>query len=130
MTAARVRRGVEARRKSAPRVKVPKNVAKRLSGSQGRVNRWAGLAFALFLALIAAVVLVALDVPARTMTALGEAIGRAGFTVRRVDVVGIKHMDSAPVYRIALDQRSMAMPLVDVADIRERLHSVAVGKTA
>lgn len=121
MTAARVRRGVGARRKSAPRVKVPKNVAKRLSGSQGRVNRWAGLAFALFLALIAAVVLVALDVPARTMTALGEAIGRAGFTVRRVDVVGIKHMDSAPVYRIALDQRSMAMPLVDVADIRERL---------
>lgn len=121
MTAARVRRGVEARRKSAPRVKVPKNVAKRLSGSQGRVNRWAGLAFALFLALIAVIVLVALDVPARTMTALGEAIGRAGFTVRRVDVVGIKHMDSAPVYRIALDQRSMAMPLVDVADIRERL---------
>lgn len=121
MTAARVRRGVGARRKSAPRVKVPKNVAKRLSGSQGRVSRWAGLAFALFLALIAAVVLVALDVPARTMTALGEAIGRAGFTVRRVDVVGIKHMDSAPVYRIALDQRSMAMPLVDVADIRERL---------
>ena len=30
-------------------------------------------------------------------------------------------MDSAPVYRIALDQRSMAMPLVDVADVRQRL---------
>jgi cell division protein FtsQ len=55
------------------------------------------------------------------MVSLGEAIGRAGFTVKRVDVVGIHHMDSAPVYRIALDQQSMAMPLVDVDDIRQQL---------
>jgi D-alanine-D-alanine ligase len=57
----------------------------------------------------------------RAMTAAGEAIGRAGFTVKRVDVVGIRNMDSAPVYQIALDQKSMAMPLVDVEGIRERL---------
>jgi cell division protein FtsQ len=88
---------------------------------QARANRWARIAFALFLAVIAAVVLVALDLPARAMTAVGEAIGRAGFTVKRVEVVGIKHMDSAPVYRMALDQRSMAMPLVDVDAIRQRL---------
>ena len=70
----------------------------------------------------AAVVLVALDVPARTLNAAGEAIGRAGFTVERVDVVGIRNMDSAPVYEIALDQKSMAMPLVDADAIREAAH--------
>jgi cell division protein FtsQ len=102
-------------------VAVPKKIARRIPVSEARINRWAGIAFGLFLALIAAVVLVALNVPSRAMTAVGEAIGRAGFTVKRVDVVGIHHMDSAPVYRIALDQRSMAMPLVDVADIRQRL---------
>ena len=122
MTAARVRRGAAPKqRRSSPRVTVPKKIAKRLPVAEAKVNRLAGIAFALFLALIAAVVLVALDVPARAMTSLGEAIGRAGFTVKRVDVVGIHHMDGAPVYRIALDQQSMAMPLVDVSDIRSKL---------
>ena len=122
MSAARVRRGAPQRqRKAAPRVTVPKNITNRIPVDEKRVNRWAGIAFGLFLALIAAVVLVALDVPARAMTATGEAIGRAGFTVKRVDVVGLKNMDSAPVYRIALDQRSMAMPLVDVEGIRQQL---------
>ena len=122
MTAARVQRGGGARpRKPAPRVAVPKKIAKRLPVDQARVNRWAGITFGLFLALIAAVVLVALDLPNRLMTAAGEAIGRAGFTVKRVDVVGIANMDSGPVYRIALDQQSMAMPLVDVGAVRQRL---------
>lgn len=122
MTAARVRRGASAKtRKAAHRVTVPKKIAKRIPVSEARINRWAGLAFGVFLALIAAVVLVALDVPHRAMVSLGEAIGRAGFTVKRVDVVGIRHMDSAPVYRIALDQQSMAMPLVDVDNIRQQL---------
>jgi cell division protein FtsQ len=122
MTAARVRRGAAPKgRKAAPRVTVPKKIAKRLPVSQARANRWAGIALGLFVMLIAAVVLVALDVPHRAMTATGEAIGRAGFTVDRVEVVGIRHMDSAPVYRIALDQKSMAMPLVDVSGIRQQL---------
>lgn len=122
MSAARMRRGAASKaRKGGARVSVPKKIAKRIPMDQARVNRWAAIAFGLFLASIAAVVLVALDVPARVITAAGEAVGRAGFTVKSVDVVGIRHMDSAPVYRIALDQKSMAMPLVDVAGIREQL---------
>ena len=122
MSAARVRRGGGQRaRKSAPRVTVPKKIAKRLPVDQARVNRWAGIAFGLFLALIAAVVLVALDVPARVMTSAGEAIGSAGFTVKRIDVVGLRHMDSGPVYEIATEQKTMAMPLVDVGAIRQQL---------
>lgn len=113
MTAARVRRGAAPKRR--------KKLARRLPVSEARVNRWAAIAFGLFLALIAAVVLVALDVPNRVLTSIGEGIGRAGFTVKRVDVVGIRNMESAPVYRIALDQKSRAMPLVDADAIRERL---------
>ena len=113
MSAARARRGSGARaRRAAPRAKGP---------NSARVTRMAAIAFGLFLALIAAVTLVALDVPAQAMTAAGEAIGRAGFTVKRVDVVGLRNMDSAPVYEVALAQRSMAMPLVDANGIRERL---------
>ena len=116
MTAARVSRGRAAKsRKPAPR-----KVSTRLPIHSG-IRRWAAIAFGLFLALIVAMVLVALDVPGRIMTSIGEAIGRAGFTVNRVDVVGIRNMDSAPVYAIALDQKSMAMPLVDADAVRERL---------
>jgi cell division protein FtsQ len=122
MTAARLRRGGAKGRKAPTRTSgVRKRIAKRIPGDDARVTRWAAIAFALFLALIGAVVLVALDVPHRAMIAVGEAIGRAGFTVKSVDVVGIRNMDSAPVYRIALDQKSMAMPLVDVGDIRRQL---------
>ena len=122
MTAARVRRGAAPKgRKGPARVSVPKRIAKRLPVSEARVNRWAAIAFGLFLALIAAVVLVALDVPNRVLTSIGEGIGRAGFAVKRIDVVGIRNMDSAPVYEIALDQQSRAMPLVDASNIRERL---------
>ena len=121
MTAARVRRGAAPRHRTAPKVAVPKKIAKRLPVDQARANRLAGIAFGLFLAIIAAVTIVALGLPQKAWTAAGEAIGRAGFTVKRVDVVGIHHMDSAPVYQIALDQRSMAMPLVNVSEIRSKL---------
>jgi cell division protein FtsQ len=86
-----------------------------------RANTIAGIAFGLFVLAIAAVAIVALGLPAKAMTAAGEAVGSAGFTVKRVDVKGIKRMDSKPVYDIAFDQQSMAMPLVDVAAIRQKL---------
>jgi cell division protein FtsQ len=121
MTAARVRRGAAPRHRTAPKVAVPKKIAKRLPVDQARANRLAAMAFGLFLAIIAAVTIVALGLPQKLWTATGEAIGRAGFTVKRVDVVGIHHMDSAPVYQIALNQRSMAMPLVNVSEIRSKL---------
>ncbi len=49
------------------------------------------------------------------------AIGRAGFEVKRVEVTGIDRMERLTVYAIALDQHSMAMPLVDLEKIREKL---------
>jgi cell division protein FtsQ len=88
---------------------------------QDSANRLARWMFGLFAAGAVVLALVALEVPAKIATAAGEAAGEAGFRVRSVDVSGIHRMDSKPVFQIALDQKSMAMPLVDVAAIRERL---------
>jgi cell division protein FtsQ len=124
MSAAHVRRGSSGARrprKAARRVSMPKKIADRLPVRQDSANRLARWMFGLFAAGAVALALVALEVPAKVGEAAGEAIGEAGFRVRSVDVQGIQRMDSKPVFQIALDQKSMAMPLVDVAAIRERL---------
>ena len=124
MSAAHVRRGTGGAlraRKPSHKVSVPKRIVDKLPVQQDSANRLARWMFGLFAAGAAALALVALDVPAKFGTAVGEKIGEAGFRVRSVDVQGIQRMDSEPVFKIALDQKSMAMPLVDVAGIRERL---------
>jgi cell division protein FtsQ len=114
----RARRGGSARTRKAS---VSKRIARSLPVDRKRANRLAGLAFAVFVGLIGIAVVIALDMPAKAMNQAGEAVGRAGFTVDRIDIKGLKQMDSAPVYAIAAGQKSMAMPLVDVHAIRERL---------
>lgn len=52
---------------------------------------------------------------------MAQAAGRAGFQVKRVEVNGVERMDRLTVYAIALDQHSMAMPLVDLDKIRNDL---------
>ena len=123
MSAAHVRRGASGRSrpKKSARVSVPRKIASKLPVEQAQANRLAGWAFGLFALAIVGVALVALDVPAKLGQAAGEAVGDAGFRVKSVDVQGIKRMDPRPVYEIALDQKTTAMPLVDVADIRKRL---------
>ncbi|MEO7504585.1 MAG: cell division protein FtsQ/DivIB [Sphingomicrobium sp.] len=124
MSATRVRRGEGARsasRKPAGRVAVPRKIASKLPMKQAQANRLAGWMFALFVLAIAIVAAIALDLPAKAARAAGEAVGEAGFRVRSVEVQGTRRMDPKPVYRIALDQKAAALPLVDVADIRSRL---------
>jgi len=123
VSAAHVRRGASGRSrpKKSARVSVPRKIASKLPVEQAQANRLAGWAFGLFVLAIVGVALVALDVPATLGQAAGEAVGDAGFRVKSVDVQGIKRMDPRPVYEIALDQKTTAMPLVDVADIRKRL---------
>jgi cell division protein FtsQ len=65
--------------------------------------------------------IVAIKLPQMVGLELGEAIGSMGFAVKRVEIKGIDRMDRLPVYSVALDQQSMAMPLVDLAEIRNRL---------
>lgn len=124
MGAAHVKRGGGARtrsRKPAPRVAVPKKLTKKLAVEQQQANRLATWAFGAFALVILVVAMIALDIPAKAGLAAGEAVGDAGFRVKSVAVQGTRRMDARPIYRIALDQRTTALPLVDVAAIRERL---------
>ena len=124
MSAAHVRRGASGRagsRKGGSRVSVPKRLASRLPVREAEANRLAGWVFGLFVVAIAGAAMYALDIPARVATAAGEAVGDAGFRVKSIDVRGIRRMDPRPVYELAADQKTTAMPLLDVTAIRQRL---------
>ena len=126
MSKARVRRGSPGKarpraRQGGSRVNVPKRLVARLPVDQRGANRLARWTVGLFALAIVAVAMIALHIPAKVGASLGEAMGEAGFRVKSVDVTGVKRMDSRPVFQIALDQKSMAMPLVDVATIRQKL---------
>ena len=62
-----------------------------------------------------------LGLPQMAGVAMAEMAGRAGFEVKRIEVAGIDRMERMTVYAIATDQQSMAMPLVDLEDVRRRL---------
>lgn len=100
---------------------MPKRLVAKLPVEEAQANRLATWVFGLFAVGIVGVALVALDVPAKAWLATGQTIGDAGFRVKSVDVKGLNKMDPKPVYQIALDQKTTAMPLVDVAGIREKL---------
>ena len=134
MSAAHVRRGGGNRtnaRKAAPKVTVPKKIAKRLPVDQARANKVAGLAVGgLFLATAAAAI-VALDIPAKAERSAGALMGRAGFTVSGYQIVGLNHMQRSQIDDIVTDELRRAsedagtakapQSLVDVARIREQL---------
>lgn len=64
---------------------------------------------------------VMLGLPAYAATQMAEVVGGAGFAVKRVEVTGIDRMDRLTVYAVALDQKSRAMPLVDLDKVRDQL---------
>jgi cell division protein FtsQ len=128
MSAAHVRRGGGNRAKSR---QAPRKTGKKLPLDRSRANKLAGVTFAGFLLAIGAVVLVALDIPAKAERSAGSAIGQAGFTVSGYQIVGLNHMDRAPIDRVINDELHRAaedagtakapQPLVDVSAIRHRL---------
>jgi cell division protein FtsQ len=63
----------------------------------------------------------AFRLPQRVGGAVGEQVGAAGFTVTRVELRGLNRMDAATITKAALDQPSLAMPLIDLDAIRARL---------
>ena len=63
----------------------------------------------------------AMSLPQMIGTEIGELVGRAGFAVRHIDVHGRSKEERDAVMRILADQRSRAMPLVDLGATRDRL---------
>ena len=133
MSAAHVRRGASARNKPRknPRVTVPKKIAKRLPVDQARANKVAGLVFGAFMLAIGVVVLVALDIPAKAERAAAAGVGHAGFNVSGYQIVGLAHMNRAPVDEVVTNELRRAaekagtakapQALVDAGAIRQQL---------
>lgn len=82
-----------------------------------------GTGWAMFAAAMGVLIAMAswLGVPGAVGTAVAETAGRAGFRVEQIEVTGLKRMDRMTVYAVATDQRSRAMPLVSLSEVRERL---------
>jgi cell division protein FtsQ len=107
-----------------PAIRTPARVQRaliRLPVSAALARRLSRMFLLLLLTVAAIVALIVLRVPQMIGNALGEAAGKAGFVVRSIEIKGIHHMDRLPVYDVALDQESTAMPLVDLTAIRDKL---------
>jgi cell division protein FtsQ len=129
---ARITRGAPARGRAKPRgrtasrsvgTRKPKKVG--LLESVGispawtrRIGNWAlgGMTFAVIVAAI-----LAFRLPQLAGIALGEGVGGAGFTLKRVEITGAERVSRLAIYNVAFDQDSMAMPLIDLAATRARL---------
>lgn len=87
-------------------------------GAAGRIGKWSmGL---LTIAVVVAATF-AFRLPQLAGLALGEGIGQAGFTLKRVEITGASRVSRLAIYNVAFDQDSMAMPLVDLGATRARL---------
>lgn len=69
-------------------------------------------------------------VPELARTELAKSASRAGFEVERVRVTGVERLNEQIVYERVLGEQDRPMPLVEVADIRERLLELSWVKDA
>jgi len=60
-------------------------------------------------------------VPGMIGTAVAEGVGRAGYRVEQIQLTGINRADRMTVYAKVLEEKSRAMPLVDLKGVRDRL---------
>jgi len=117
------RRPALKRKTSQPKRSVIDRILAMLPVSEETLRRIA--TWTIFGAVLAGLIALAtwMGIPAAAGAAVAEGIGRAGFRVDEIEVTGAKHMDPMTVYAVALDQKSRAMPLVDLEGVREKLLS-------
>ncbi|SOB86874.1 cell division protein FtsQ [Sphingomonas guangdongensis] len=79
--------------------------------------------WSMFAAAVAVLLIMAswLGIPGAIGTAMAEAVGRAGFRAEQIEITGLRRMERMSVYAVALDQRSRAMPLIDLEGVRAKL---------
>lgn len=131
MSGSTIKRGASPRKRAAIKGKARKPAVKQVSTwdkimrvmpfDQRAVDRFVTGAMVVAFGGVAIAGATLAGVPQYIGTETAMAIGRAGFEVKRVEVTGIDRMERLTVYAIALDQHSMAMPLVDLDKVREQL---------
>lgn len=86
--------------------------------SPQRLQQVANWTIGLSLCAAAALAAHATGVTAKIHEEYAQAVGRAGFQVRKVEVVGADRIDRLKVYDIALAQKDRSMAAVDLEDVR------------
>lgn len=85
------------------------------------VRRLSWLLFLGILVALAVAAIAMLRLPQMVGSTVGEAVGEAGFAVKRVEIKGANRVPKLQIYNVAFDQPSTAMPLVDLEGTRQRL---------
>ncbi|MDB5705323.1 MAG: cell division protein FtsQ [Sphingomonas bacterium] len=117
------RRPVQNKRRQQPKVSTLDKIIEALPVSHETLRRIATWSIVGAVGAVALAGATWLGIPSAIGVAIAEGIGRAGFRVEQVEVTGLSRMDRMTVYAVALDQRSRAMPLVDLEDVRQKLLS-------
>ena len=86
--------------------------------SPQRLQKLANWTIGLSLCAVAALTAHATGVTAKVHEEYAQAVGRAGFQVKKVEVVGADRIDRLKVYDIALAQKDRSMAAVDLEDVR------------
>ena len=86
--------------------------------SPQRLQRLANWTIGLSLFAVAGIAAHATGVTAKVHEEYAQAVGRAGFQVKKVEVVGADRIDRLKVYDIALAQKDRSMAAVDLEDVR------------
>lgn len=131
MTSATVRRGSQPRRRAPAKktTRAKKNasfsaqMAEIVPLEEATIRRLAHWAVIGMIALFLLIAAIFFRVPQMIGWQIGEGVGKLGFTLERVEIQGIDRMERLPVYAVALDQESMAMPNVDIDEIRRRVEA-------
>jgi cell division protein FtsQ len=87
-------------------------------GTARKLLRWS---FAALIVVTLVATVFAFRLPQLAGLAIGEGVGRLGFTLRHVETRGNHRVSTQAIYDIAFNQQSSAMPLVDLDGTRERL---------
>jgi cell division protein FtsQ len=115
------RRAVPAKRRKQTKVSIIDRAVAALPVSQAALHRIA--TWSIVTAVGVGILAVAswFGVPGAMGAAIAEGIGRAGFRVEQIEVTGLSRADKMTVYADALDQKSRAMPLIDLEAVRQKL---------
>lgn len=113
------------KRKAVPAPKAPPSrAAIRLPMPASKVRRSFAIGAAVITGISLAIAAMAMQMPSRLWFDFADGLSRAGFVVRHVEVSGLKHMSRLPVYYATMDQRSNAMLLVNLEDVRTKLEAL------
>ena len=105
---------------STRRAKEP-GLLEQIGFAPGTGKRIASWTVALIAAGVVLAAVLAFRLPQLAAAGIGEGLGTAGFTMRRVEIKGAERVSRLAIYNVAFDQPSMALPMIDLEATRERL---------